>query len=122
MPTTIKTEVQDLTTICVLHIACPNSEPMGFLLVHERMLESYIAARDRFMKPGGKMFPGFSTIYMCPFSDDTLYQEQMAKVSFWKTTNFYGVDLSCLEGQAKKDHFAQPVVGYFPMSILIANK
>lgn len=50
---------------------------MGFLLVHERMLESYIAARERFMKPGGKMFPGFSTIYVCPFSDNSLYQEQV---------------------------------------------
>lgn len=28
------------------------SEPIGFLLVHERMLESYITARDRFLKPG----------------------------------------------------------------------
>merc|ERR1712159_306855 len=31
------------------------SEPMGFMLVHERMLESYIAARDRFLKPSGTM-------------------------------------------------------------------
>jgi len=31
------------------------SEPLGFLLVHERMLESYIAGRDRWLKPGGKM-------------------------------------------------------------------
>ena len=46
----------------------------------------------------------------------------MGKVAFWKTTNFYGVDLSALEGQAKKDHFAQPVVGYFPTSILIADE
>jgi hypothetical protein len=33
------------------------SEPMGTLLVNERMLETYIIARDRFLKPGGKMFP-----------------------------------------------------------------
>lgn len=33
------------------------SEPMGTLLVNERMLETYLYARDRFLKPGGKMFP-----------------------------------------------------------------
>eukprot|EP00270_Netrium_digitus_P012218 TRINITY_DN394_c0_g1_i5.p1 TRINITY_DN394_c0_g1~~TRINITY_DN394_c0_g1_i5.p1 ORF type:complete len:244 (+),score=68.44 TRINITY_DN394_c0_g1_i5:219-950(+) len=40
------------------------SEPMGTLLVNERMLESYIISRDRFLRPGGKMFPslGRSTL------------------------------------------------------------
>ena len=33
------------------------SEPIGTLLVNERMLETYIYARDHFLKPGGKMFP-----------------------------------------------------------------
>jgi len=33
------------------------SEPMGTLLVNERMLETYIYARDHFLKPGGRMFP-----------------------------------------------------------------
>lgn len=30
---------------------------MGTLLVNERMLETYLYARDHFLKPGGKMFP-----------------------------------------------------------------
>lgn len=33
------------------------SEPMGTLLVNERMLETYLYARTHFLKPGGKMFP-----------------------------------------------------------------
>ncbi|XP_043721009.1 probable histone-arginine methyltransferase 1.3 [Telopea speciosissima] len=33
------------------------SEPMGTLLINERMLESYVIARDRFLLPNGKMFP-----------------------------------------------------------------
>ena len=33
------------------------SEPMGTLLVNERMLETYLHARDHFLKPGGRMFP-----------------------------------------------------------------
>ena len=33
------------------------SEPMGTLLVNERMLETYLFARDHLLKPGGRMFP-----------------------------------------------------------------
>ena len=33
-----------------LHVA-------GTLLINERMLESYVIARDRFLVPNGKMFP-----------------------------------------------------------------
>lgn len=33
------------------------SEPMGTLLVNERMLETYVYARDHFLKPNGRMFP-----------------------------------------------------------------
>ena len=33
------------------------SEPLGIALVNERMLESYIRARDHLLTPGGKMFP-----------------------------------------------------------------
>jgi hypothetical protein len=53
------------------------SEPMGFMLVHERMLESYIAARDLFLKPGGLMMPTTGTVFMAPFSDRALYAEQV---------------------------------------------
>ena len=33
------------------------SEPMGTLLVNERMLETYLYARNRYLKKGGRMFP-----------------------------------------------------------------
>ena len=39
------------------------SEPMGTLLLNERMIESYLHARDRFLKPGGKMFPCLGRIH-----------------------------------------------------------
>ena len=56
------------------------SEPMGFLLIHERMLESFCVARTRFLKPGGLMFPTTGTIFAMPISNGTLYSEQQAKV------------------------------------------
>lgn len=50
------------------------SEPIGTLLVNERMLETYIFARDHFLKPQGKMFPvplysGSGHLGMCVFVD-----------------------------------------------------
>jgi 2-polyprenyl-3-methyl-5-hydroxy-6-metoxy-1,4-benzoquinol methylase len=79
------------------------SEPMGFMLVHERMLESFVAARDRFLSPKGLMMPSNGTIFVAPFSDQSLYDEQLAKVGFWSHHNFYGVvslvvfSVSCIQ-------------------------
>lgn len=97
------------------------SEPMGFLLVHERMLESYMIARQRFLKPGGLMYPTTGTIFVAPFSDAALWQEQNSRADFWKTRDFFGLDLSCLVDQASKDHFSQPIVGYFDPSVLLCG-
>lgn len=72
------------------------SEPIGFLLVHERMLESYVVARERFLKPDGLMMPTSGSIILAPYSDDSLYKEQLAKMAFWESTDFYGVDLSAV--------------------------
>jgi histone-arginine methyltransferase CARM1 len=60
------------------------SEPLGFLLVHERMLESYVAARNRFLKPHGKMFPTTGNIIFAPLTDEAIYKEQSAKAAFWE--------------------------------------
>lgn len=87
------------------------SEPIGFLLVHERMLESYVCARDRFLKPQGLMFPSTGSIVLAPFTDDVLYREQLAKSQFWENNNFYGVDLSPLVALSVDENFSQPVVG-----------
>lgn len=53
------------------------SEPMGTLLVNERMLESYLYARDKFLKPGGRMFPQVGRIHVAAFTDEALYGEPM---------------------------------------------
>ena len=87
------------------------SEPLGIALVNERMLESYIRARDALLKPGGKMFPSCATLFAAPFSDEPLFQEQFAKAAFWTQPNFYGVDLSALRDDAHTFYFSQPVVG-----------
>lgn len=70
------------------------SEPLGIALVNERMLESYLVARDNLLKPGGKMFPDKSSLFLAPFSDAALYAEQQQKSSFWVQKDYYGIDLS----------------------------
>ncbi|KAG9444564.1 hypothetical protein H6P81_015904 [Aristolochia fimbriata] len=96
------------------------SEPMGTLLVNERMLESYVIARDRFLVPNGKMFPTIGRIHLAPFSDEFLYVEIANKALFWQQQNYYGVDLTPLHGSAFQGYFSQPVVDAFDPRLLVA--
>ncbi|KAG8099137.1 hypothetical protein GUJ93_ZPchr0013g35428 [Zizania palustris] len=96
------------------------SEPMGTLLVNERMLETYVIARDRFLGPDGKMFPTTGRIHMAPFSDEYLYVEMANKALFWQQHNFFGVDLTPLHGSAFQGYFSQPVVDAFDPRLLIS--
>jgi hypothetical protein len=99
------------------------SEPMGTLLLNERMIESYIYARKKvtepflpylpspdpdlldnqtkWLKEGGKMFPSKGAIFVAPFSDHALFFETTSKAAFWAQQSFYGVDLSALHNEAK---------------------
>ncbi|XP_010259609.1 PREDICTED: probable histone-arginine methyltransferase CARM1 isoform X2 [Nelumbo nucifera] len=96
------------------------SEPMGTLLVNERMLESYVIARDRFLVPKGKMFPTIGRIHMAPFSDEYLYVEVANKALFWQQQNYFGVDLTSLYGSAFQGYFSQPVVDAFDPRLLVS--
>ncbi len=71
------------------------SEPIGVLLVHERMLESYIHARDHYLKPGGHMLPSTGTIHLAPFSDGALWLETMQKARWWQQPDFFGYFAIC---------------------------
>ncbi|TYJ15388.1 hypothetical protein E1A91_A10G180600v1 [Gossypium mustelinum] len=96
------------------------SEPMGTLLVNERMLESYIIARDRFLVPNAKMFPSIGRIHMAPFSDEYLFVEIKLQALFWQQQNYYGVDLTPLYGSAFQGYFSQPVVDAFDPRLLVS--
>ncbi|XP_020591017.1 probable histone-arginine methyltransferase CARM1 [Phalaenopsis equestris] len=96
------------------------SEPMGTLLVNERMLETYVIARDRFLVPNGKMFPSLGRIHVAPFSDEYLFVEIANKALFWQQQNFYGVDLTPLYGSAFQGYFSQPVVDAFDPRLLVS--
>ncbi|KAI8915910.1 S-adenosyl-L-methionine-dependent methyltransferase [Gorgonomyces haynaldii] len=116
--TVIKSKIEDCKSIALVDTLI--SEPIGVLLVHERMIESYIVARDRFLKPGGAMVPSMGTIYVAPVSDANLWAQTMAKVRFWEQQDFYGVDFSPLAKDAKEEIFGQPVVGGFDSRTLLS--
>lgn len=98
------------------------SEPLGFFLVHERMLEALVRARDRFLRPGGRVFPTAASLYVLPVTDAPLWNEQAAKANFWRNTNFYSVDFSALYEEALDEYFGQAIVGYFSMDNALADQ
>jgi histone-arginine methyltransferase CARM1 len=96
------------------------SEPMGYMLYNERMLESYIHAK-KFLKTGGKMFPTTGDLYVTPFTDESLYLEQVGKVNFWYQQSFYGVDLTVLYDAALLECLKQPVIDNFDVRVCLAK-
>ncbi|KAL4689616.1 hypothetical protein H8959_012407, partial [Pygathrix nigripes] len=50
------------------------SEPMGYMLFNEWMLESYLHSK-KWLKSNGMMFLTFSDIHLAPFSDEQLLQK-----------------------------------------------
>ncbi|XP_026996809.2 histone-arginine methyltransferase CARM1 isoform X1 [Tachysurus fulvidraco] len=96
------------------------SEPIGYMLLNERMLESYLHSK-KWLKPKGMMFPTFSDIHLAPFTDEQLYLEHHARSNFWLQSSFYGVNLSGLHPAAMDEFFRQPIVDTFDTQILMAR-
>ncbi|XP_043497710.1 histone-arginine methyltransferase CARMER isoform X1 [Polistes fuscatus] len=102
------------------HVDCIVSEPMGYMLYNERMLETYLHAK-KWLVPGGRMFPSRGDLHIAPFSDENLYMEQFNKANFWYQTCFHGVDLSAMRSNAVKEYFRQPIVDTFDIRICMAK-
>ncbi|ETS61259.1 hypothetical protein PaG_05223 [Moesziomyces aphidis] len=96
------------------------SECLGVLLVHERMCESFLDARDRFLAPGGSVFPSAGTICLAPFEDKQLWNDTANKAKWWLNNNFYGVDVSPFAKLAFEENFSSPVVGVFAPQCLLS--
>ncbi|XP_014663044.1 PREDICTED: histone-arginine methyltransferase CARMER-like isoform X2 [Priapulus caudatus] len=96
------------------------SEPMGYMLFNERMLETYLHAK-KWLKPGGKMFPTCGDLHIAPFTDEALFMEQFSKANFWYQESFHGVDLTSLRQQAVEEYFRQPIVDTFDVRICLAR-
>merc|ERR1719253_820196 len=65
---------------------------MGYFLLYESMLDTVLDARDKWLKPGGLLFPDKATLYVCAI-EDAEYRDE--KINFWD--NVYGFDMSCIK-------------------------
>lgn len=68
------------------------SEWMGYFLLYESMLDTVLYARDKWLVPGGALFPDKATLYLTAI-EDAEYRED--KINFWN--NVYGFDMSCIK-------------------------
>jgi len=96
------------------------SEPMGYMLFNERMLESFLHAK-KWLKPEGRMFPTQGDLHISPFTDEALYMEQYQKANFWYQESFHGVNLTSLRTAAVEEYFKQPIVDTFDIRTCLAK-
>ena len=74
------------------------SEWMGYCLFYESMLHTVLVARDRWLAPGGLLFPDRATLYLTAIEDT----EYMAtKFDFWD--NVYGFNMSVIKRLALEE-------------------
>merc|ERR1719447_1595895 len=64
---------------------------MGYCLFYESMLDTVLYARDKWLAPGGLMFPDKATLYICAI-EDRQYKDD--KINWWD--DVYGFDMSAI--------------------------
>ncbi|XP_037086808.1 protein arginine N-methyltransferase 1-like [Pollicipes pollicipes] len=67
------------------------SEWMGYCLFYESMLDTVLYARDKWLAPGGMMFPDRATLFITAI-EDRQYKDD--KINWWD--DVYGFDMSCI--------------------------
>lgn len=88
------------------------SEWMGFYLLHEGMLDSVLLARDRFLKPGGHMFPDRAILYVAPCSLPSHFDD-------WNDVS--GVKMSKFAEQLRKQKSSKPEIINISKDSLLAE-
>ena len=86
---------------------------MGYFLFYESMLETVLGARDKWLAPGGLMFPDKAVVYVAAI-EDADYKD--SKIEFWR--NVYGYDMSCIRDLA----MMEPLVDTVQEDSLISDK
>ncbi|GAX73379.1 hypothetical protein CEUSTIGMA_g832.t1 [Chlamydomonas eustigma] len=74
------------------------SEWMGYFLFYESMLDTVIYARDKWLVPGGLIFPDKATLSLVGIEDGEYKRE---KIEFWD--NVYGFNMSCIKETAMQE-------------------
>lgn len=108
------------------------SEWMGYFLLYESMLDSVLYARDRYLVPGGLMFPDEATMYIAAIEDQE-YKEEKIGCAFASLRLFscradplsvppvwddvYGFDYSCIKEIALRE----PLVDTVDLKSVVTN-
>eukprot|EP00927_Polykrikos_kofoidii_P072929 TRINITY_DN69002_c0_g1_i1.p1 TRINITY_DN69002_c0_g1~~TRINITY_DN69002_c0_g1_i1.p1 ORF type:complete len:407 (+),score=78.95 TRINITY_DN69002_c0_g1_i1:118-1338(+) len=81
------------------------SEWMGYFLLRESMLDSVLYARDKFLKPGGALYPSHATLLLAPVGHCNLLRDKFCswqeEGQNWSKFNdemlsWYETDFSCV--------------------------
>ncbi|CAK0783778.1 hypothetical protein CVIRNUC_006978 [Coccomyxa viridis] len=87
------------------------SEWMGYFLLRESMLDSVLVARDRFLKPGGALYPSHARLYLALMRSQNTQQrvnDFQGAMEGWADfaqdmRHFYGVDMNCLDNSYRRE-------------------
>ena len=80
------------------------SEWMGYCLLYESMLNTVLYARDRYLAPGGLIFPDKATMKIASIEDGE-YKEE--KIGFWNSV--YGFNMSHIKELALREPLVDTV-------------
>jgi len=80
------------------------SEWMGYFLLYESMLPTVLKARDKWLKPGGLIFPDQANLFVACI-EDADYKEE--KIEYWN--NVYGFNFSCIQSMAYREPLVDTV-------------
>ncbi|CAN0212898.1 unnamed protein product [Ectocarpus sp. 13 AM-2016] len=95
---------------------------MGYFLLRESMLDSLVRARDRWLVPGGLMFPSRCTMMWGLVNDEqdrlSKQQEYIRTMQDWysfkgETKEFYGVDMTVLEAVYEEEQRGYYILSSF---------
>jgi protein arginine N-methyltransferase 1 len=80
------------------------SEWMGYCLLYESMLNTVLVARDKYLAPGGLIFPDKASMLIAGIEDGDYRQE---KIGFWE--DVYGFNFSHIQSLALKEPLVDTV-------------
>ena len=101
--TIIKGKVEDVT-LPVPKVDVIISEWMGYCLLYESMLDTVLAARDKWLAPGGILLPDKATVRLCAIEDA---EYRADKLDFWD--DVYGFDYRAIKTLAEGEPLVDTV-------------
>lgn len=94
------------------HVDIIISEWMGYFLLYESMLDTVLFARDKYLVPGGIIFPDKAIMYVCAMEDAQMKND---RIHFWE--NVYGFDMSPI----KEIALSEPIVDVVDCNTIMTN-